>query len=71
MINPSVMFNGKYMGIKIAALNSDDPHVRATARESLKLHMARRKVRESEDPEQSFAGYMVEHGKLVNDSKIK
>ena len=70
MINPSVMFNGKFMGFKIAALNSDDQHVRATARESLKLHMSRRKVRVSEDPEHSFAGYMVEDGKLVKDSKI-
>ena len=55
MINPSVMFNGKFMGFKIAALNSDDQHVRATARESLQLHnMSRRKVRVSEDPEHSF-----------------
>ena len=70
MINPLVMFNGKYMGFKLGTLNSDDPFVRATARESLDLHMTRRKVRMSEDPESSFAGYMVENGKLVKDSKI-
>ena len=58
------------MGFKLGTLNSDDPFVRATARESLDLHMSRRKVRMSEDPESSFAGYMVENGKLVKDSKI-
>ena len=70
MINPHVLFNGKHIGFKLATLNSDDSHVKSTARDSLFLHMSRRKVKKSDDEETSFAGYSVENGKLAKESKI-
>ena len=70
MINPHVLFNGKHIGFKLATLNSDDSHVKSTARDSLFLHMSRRKVKKSDDEESSFAGYSVYNGKLAKESKI-
>ena len=64
MINPKILFNGKHIGFKLGVLNSDDAHVKATARDSLLLHMSRRKVRRSDDEENSFAGYSIQNGKL-------
>ena len=70
MINPHILFNGKYLAFKLGVLNSDDAHVKATARESIFLHMSRRKVQRSDDEENSFAGYSVQNGKLAKESKI-
>ena len=41
LINPHILFNGKHIGFK---LNSDDIHVKITARDSLFLHISKRKV---------------------------
>ena len=70
MIDPHVLFNGKHIAFKLGALNSDDAHVKATARDSLFLHMSRRKVRKSDAEENSFAGYSTQNGRLVKESKI-
>ena len=70
MIDPHVLFNGKHIAFKLGALNSDDAHVKATARDSLFLHMSRRKVRKSDAEENSFAGYCTQNGRLVKESKI-
>ena len=70
MINPHIMFNGKHIAFKLGTLNSDDAHVKATARDSLHLHMSRRKVDKSDSEENSFAGYSVQNGKLAKESKI-
>ena len=71
MISPHVLFNGKHIAFKLGALNSDDAHVKKTARDSLFLHMSRRKVRKSDEEENSFAGYTIQNDKLAKESKIR
>ena len=70
VINPRVMYHGKYMAAMLNVLNCDDDTVRSTARGSLALHMKKRKVDLSDDRETSFAGYSVQDNKLNKKSKV-
>ena len=51
-------------------LNSDDRCVRAKTRDSLKLHMSRRKIPMAEPGQGCFAGYSVVDGKLNKQSSV-
>ena len=72
IINPRVMYYAKHMSFALATLNSDDISVRNTARESLNLHMTKRKaVSVNQDDEtESFAGFVIEDGKILKKSKV-
>ena len=59
----------KHLQFHLSVLNSDDPAVRAAARESLTLHMTKRKANKSSD-ESSFAGYETSGNKIVKNSKV-
>ena len=72
LIKPATMYQSKKVSFMLAVLNCDDPQVRATARGSLELHMSKRKVLETDDPERpNFAGYMLGGpGRLAKGSKV-
>ena len=70
LINPRVMYYAKHLAFRLEVLNSDDITVRHTARESLKLHMTKRKAQPCDRDEDNFAGYKVENSKIVKASKI-
>ena len=55
LLNPKVMYHAKHMQFCLEVLNNDDISVRHAARESLKLHMSKRKA-VTENGENSFAG---------------
>ena len=69
IINPKIAYYSKHLQFHLSVLNSDDPAVRAAARESLTLHMTKRKANESSD-ESSFAGYETSGNKIVKNSKV-
>ena len=51
-------------------LNNDDPCVQNNARDSLKLHMSKRKVPLAQNTETSFAGYSVTDNKLNKNTSV-
>ena len=69
IISPKIAYYSKHLQFHLSVLNSDDPAVRAAARESLTLHMTKRKANESRD-ESSFAGYETSGSKIVKNSKV-
>ena len=69
IINPRVMYYCKHLAFTLHVLNCDDMSVRLAARESLQLHMSKRKAI-SDLGEGSFAGYATSDGKIVKDSKV-
>jgi hypothetical protein len=69
LLNPRVIYYAKHLQFYLDVLNNDDLSVRHAARESLKLHMTKRKA-SPDTGENSFAGYAVNNGKLVKQSKV-
>ena len=69
IINPKIAYYAKHLQFHLAVLNSDDAAVRAAARESLTLHMTKRKANESCD-ENNFAGYETSGNKIIKNSKV-
>ena len=69
LLNPRVIYYAKHLQFYLDVLNNDDLSVRHAARESLKLHMTKRKAF-PDAGENSFAGYAVNDGKLVKQSKV-
>ena len=72
VIKPSTMYHAKRISFLLSVLNSDDIPVRSAARSSLTLHMTKRKVPISTDPEEeNFCGYKTkENGQLYKESKV-
>ena len=73
ILNPQTLYHAKRLAFAIKCLNSDDDQVQLTARESLRLHMEKRKVSlfdETSDTLLQFAGYQTdENGLLVKHTK--
>ena len=63
------MYYCKHLAFTLHVLNCDDLSVRLAARESLQLHMSKRKAI-SDLGESSFAGYATSNGKIVKESKV-
>jgi len=71
VISPRVAYYARHLAFILSVLNSDDLTVRKTARESLSLHITKRKaVPVEHGEEESFAGYAIENGKIVKRSKV-
>ena len=72
LLKPSSIYHAKKLSFLISCLNSDDQQVKMTARESMKLHMTKRKVpyvEGTDDP--NFGGYLLdEEGKLMKNCKV-
>ena len=69
IVNPKIAYYAKHLQFHLAVLNSDDAAVRAAARESLTLHMTKRKANVSCD-ENNFAGYETSGNKIIKNSKV-
>ena len=69
LLNPHVIYYAKHLQFYLDVLNNDDLSVRHAARDSLKLHMTKRKC-VTDTGDNSFAGYAVNDGKLVKQSKV-
>ena len=72
VIKPSTMYHAKRISFLLSALNSDDIQVKAAARSSLTLHMAKRKIPETtESEEENFCGYKTRaNGQFHKGSKV-
>ena len=69
ILHPRVLYYAKHLQFYLDVLNNDDVAVSHAARESLKLHMSKRKaILDASDT--SFAGYAVIDGKLAKQSKV-
>ena len=71
LFNPRINYHAKKLSFYLSVLNSDDEQTRASARESLRLHMTKRKCQQSRDPENNFAGYSTNaNKKVIKASKV-
>ena len=70
ILHPRTHYYACRLAFFLSVLNSDDAHVRYTARTSLTLHMTRRKVTTAHEGDNQFAGYAVTNGKLDKRSKV-
>ena len=66
---PHALYYASRLSFILSVLNSDDVCVRQCARDSLSLHMAKRKVPPSTPGQPSFAGYSVVNNKLDKQTK--
>ena len=68
--NPRVIYHATKMQFYMSVLNSDDAAVRQAARESLELHMKKRKAVQCTEIDNSFAGFAVAENKITKLSKV-
>ena len=67
---PHALYYASRLSFILSVLNSDDLCVRQCARDSLALHMLKRKVPPAAVGQASFAGYSVVNDKLDKNSKV-
>ena len=68
---PRINYHCKKLSFFLSVLNNDDLQTRFTARESLKLHLTKRKCELTDDPEENFSGYSVDNNyNLIKKSKV-
>ena len=70
ILSPKLLYYTSHLCFYLNCLNSNDINVQNTARQSLHLHMSKRKAVLAGDDEQSFGGYLVEDGKIKKGSKV-
>ena len=63
--NPTNMYIARKISFVVEMLNSDDNQVRFIARESLQLHMNKRKVNLAKSDDPSFGGYEVNEAGII------
>ena len=63
--NPTNMYIARKISFMVEMLNSDDNQVRFIARESLQLHMNKRKVNLAKSDDPSFGGYEVNEAGII------
>ena len=63
--NPTNMYIARKISFMGEMLNSDDNQVRFNARESLQLHMNKRKVNLAKSNDPSFGGYEVNEAGII------
>ena len=68
--HPHTVYYADHLAFYLSILNCDDPYVRHTARESLTLHMAKRKIATAVIGQKSFAGFSVIGDKLDKRAKV-
>ena len=67
---PHALYYDSRLSFILSVLNSDDMCVRQCARDSLALHMTKRKVPPAIAGQPSFAGYSVVNEKLNKTTKV-
>jgi len=71
VLRPCTMYHAKRVSFLLSVLNSDDAHVRATARESFSLHLQKRKIPLADDENNNFGGYKTNDAyRLEKKSKV-
>ena len=71
LLNPRLMYYSKKLSFFLSVLNSDDDQTRHTARESLRLHLGKRKCEKTFNLNKNFAGYRTDNNhKLIKTSKV-
>ena len=71
-MKPEIMYKAKFLSFLLSILNNDDVNVSNRGRNSLELHMSKRKAVETNNhSENTFAGYRLDDTKkLVKASKV-
>ena len=72
LISPRIMYHAKKLSFHLSMLNNDDTHTREAARNSLQLHLSKRKCLPSTATDgDNFAGYKTDNNyRLVKTSKV-